>query len=331
MDYELIWLGCAHAELPHDAQIRLPGISLVGEVTVQHETPCAIVLDCSEGLCYSIPHVVMAARLGRKNRNKLFVWGIKSKVLQDSQILLPESITGALTYIRNAMATQNAPSDEPKPILQSQPMPHEVHFRDAQSDPPAIPKPAMGMAQIAIAGSQSRIGTTTVAFAMRHYCHICGLSAAVIMPPETASVLAQLTDATEVEGGWDIRGTPVVDSATYDYDIFIEDMGVLSESNSAAFYDAEGGILVVGGKPWELEATGGAINMVEGQDNCLVIGAFLDIHTTQELDKLCGHHVAHIGYCPDPFHCRSMPPETQLFLRKVCTKVPDEEGDEDIL
>lgn len=306
MDYTLIWYGRPVSGLPDGTQYRLPGLSLVGELmSLPSSPPCAVVLAVEERLPYSIPHVLSACRLAAAAGHRLFFYGNVPPPIVKSpdSIVLPEDIPQALEIIASAMRKGGGTEQ------------HRLQPEKPKVEIKTLPKPVNGMATIAVAGSQPRMGCTTQAFALWHIAHAAGLSAAVVMPPTKAAELAALCNSVQRQGGWTIAGIPIVDSASYEFDVYIYDLGVLTEENAQKFTEADGGVLCMGGKPWELASSAAAYLLAKQQNNLLLLGTFVAAEVAGKLAELCSHPVLPALEQKDPFASPEVLPETMQFLQ----------------
>lgn len=312
MDYKLLWLGNCAAGLPAHAQVRpLQDIpSLMYLCDLPEEPPCAVVLNFLTECPYSVTHVLSVAKLLSTTPHRLFVLASENthKTLFsncEDMIMLPEDVHDALSVISEAMHKKEQPQAEP---------PEHTKQIPAKQSPPLE---LYGMILIlAVAGSQSRIGCTTQAFGIWRYCQSLGLQAAVVMPPNDAALLAKFMDGQPRTGGFVIAGIPVVDSMTYEFDCYVQDLGVLTPDKQKQFQAADCGILVMGGKPWELPSVAQALPIAEAQERLLLLVSFCTDATFEELRKLFPDQtVAAAEWCPDPFQAQT--PNLDAGLRPL--------------
>lgn len=312
MEYQLLWLGNRVEVLPADAQVsdlqRVP--SLMYLCGLPEVPACAVVLNFLTECPYSITHVLSVARLLSSTPHRLFVLasGTAHKTYfsnREDMVLLPEDAHGALSVISEVMHKREPPQAEPSVHTEQIPV---------KKSPPLE---LYGMILIlAVAGSQSRIGCTTQTFRIWHYCQSLGLQTAVVMPPNTAALLAKFMDGQPRNGGFEIAGIPVVDGMTYEFDCYVQDLGVLTPDKQKQFQEADCGILVMGGKPWELPGVAQALPVAEAQERLLLLVSFCTDATLEELRKLFPDKtVAAAEWCPDPFQAQA--PELDAALRPL--------------
>lgn len=113
---------------------------------------------------------------------------------------------------------------------------------------------------VAVAGVMERCGTTTQAFALYHALREFGFHPALLDNSgtmlETMWTLYRKEPGSEkLPQGIRIFGVDMVSERSADYDVYVRDMGVLSEWNAGAFCDADISALVIVTKPWELPKT----------------------------------------------------------------------------
>lgn len=321
MDYKLLWLGDCAAGLPAHAQVRpLQDIpSLMYLCDLPEKPPCAVVLNFLTGCPYSVTHVLSVAKLLSSTPHGFFLFADKklSKAFLGKKgiILLPETTRDALAVIAEAMRKKAQPEPAKPTGNNLQKLHPESKIPVAAKKSP--PLELYGMILIlAVAGSQSRIGCTTQAFGIWRYCQSLGLQTAVVMPPNDAALLAKFMDGQPRTGGFVIAGIPVVDSMTYEFDCYVQDLGVLTPDKQKQFQAADCGILVMGGKPWELPSVAQALPIAEVQKRLLLLVSFCTDATFEELRKLFPDQtVAAAEWCPDPFQAQT--PNLDAELRPL--------------
>lgn len=254
------------------------------------DLPCAVVLDLRQGCPYSVSHVLAAANLLTTTPHRLFALlpDGAPKALANGLTVLPEDGEQALAVIRHKMAAGGAP---PKP---------------PEKPKPKKPAPALRLYGtiliLAVAGSQSRIGCTTQTFQLWHCCQQLGLQSAVVMAEKERASLAQFLDTKPRDGGILLGEIPILDSMNYEFDCYIEDLGVLTPDKQKRFEKADCGVLVMGGKPWELAQTATASQLAEVQKRLLLLASFCGDTAADELRAaFSGKPLAVAGWCPDLF------------------------------
>lgn len=116
---------------------------------------------------------------------------------------------------------------------------------------------------LGVIGSQQRIGCTTQAIGLWHYCKALGFDAAVVAPSEQIAGFASVMDCQEIDGGYRVDGIPFVADTALAYDCYILDIGVGSIPEAKKMVDCL--VLVAGSKPWELQHTTAAIRAAQGR------------------------------------------------------------------
>lgn len=124
---------------------------------------------------------------------------------------------------------------------------------------------------LGMAGSQRRIGCTTQAVGLWHYCKALGFDPAVVMGRETLARLAAPMDGQEIPGGYRIEGVPFVADTALRYDCYILDIGVGDIREARKSVDCL--VLVAGSKPWELPDTAAALRAA-GNGELVVLLSF---------------------------------------------------------
>lgn len=110
---------------------------------------------------------------------------------------------------------------------------------------------------VGVAGSQRRIGCTTHAIGLWHYCKKLGLDPAIVSSKEAIAEIAAPMRAERIQDGYRIEGIPFVVSTALAYDCYIIDQGTQSLVNTLEQLDLL--LLVAGIKPWELPHTMAAL------------------------------------------------------------------------
>lgn len=149
---------------------------------------------------------------------------------------------------------------------------------------------------LGVVGSQRRIGCTTQAVGLWHYCKALGFDPAVVMGQEPLARLAAPMDGQEIPGGYRIEGVPFVADTAQRYDCYILDIGVGDIREARKLVDCL--VLVVGGKPWELPDTAAALRAA-GHGDLVVLLSFSSREDGQALAPLFGRRaVAVLPWMP---------------------------------
>lgn len=157
--------------------------------------------------------------------------------------------------------------------------------------PPEAPKispmeiPPSKMLLLGIVGSQQRIGCTTQAISLWHYCKALGFDPAIVSSPEQLAAIAAPMQKEEIPGGYCIEGIPFVTNTTYAYDCYILDVGVGNIQEVQNYADHT--ILVAGSKPWELQHTAAALRALRGKELSVLL-SFCSEKDAKSLQPLFG-------------------------------------------
>lgn len=290
VEVNILWLG----DEPFLPACEVRPLQATPSLTALHglseDLPCAVVLDLRQGCPYSESHVLAAANLLTTTPHRLFALlpADAPKALANGLTVLPEDEEQAQALIRHKMAADGAP---PKP---------------AKKPKPRGPTPALRLYGtiliLAVAGSQSRIGCTTQTFQLWHCCQRLGLQSAVVMAEKERASLARFLDTKPRDGGILLGEIPILDGKNYEFDCYIEDLGVLGPDKQARFQKADCGVLVMGGKPWELAPTAEALQLAEAQKRLLLLPSFCGEAAVEELRAAFPDRpLTAATWCPDPF------------------------------
>lgn len=139
--------------------------------------------------------------------------------------------------------------------------------RRLQPDPLEIPRDKV--VYIGVVGSQPRIGCTTQAVSLWHYCKALGFSPAIVAGAAQIAGIAGVMESTPIDQGYIIEEIPFVSDTALSYDCYILDIGTEISPELLAMSDLL--ILVAGSKPWELLQTTAAARSLEGQGMCVLL------------------------------------------------------------
>lgn len=117
---------------------------------------------------------------------------------------------------------------------------------------------------LGIVGSQQRIGCTTQAISLWHYCKALGFDPAIVSSPEQLAAIAAPMQKEEIPDGYRIEGIPFVTNTAHAYDCYLLDVGAGNIQVTQSYADHT--ILVAGGKPWELQNTAASLRVLRGKE-----------------------------------------------------------------
>lgn len=135
--------------------------------------------------------------------------------------------------------------------------------------PQPLPMPAGKVLILGVAGSQRRVGCTTQAVALWHYCKALGFDPAIVTGAEQLTEIAGTMQHREIPDGYLIEGIPWITNTAQAYDCYILDLGV--GNIQEAFQVADYLILVAGSKPWELQHTVAALRASQNKDMLIAL------------------------------------------------------------
>ena len=95
--------------------------------------------------------------------------------------------------------------------------------RRLQPDPLEIPRDKV--VYIGVVGSQPRIGCTTQAVSLWHYCKALGFSPAIVAGAAQIAGIAGVMESTPIDQGYIIEEIPFVSDTALSYDFYILDIG----------------------------------------------------------------------------------------------------------
>lgn len=145
---------------------------------------------------------------------------------------------------------------------------------------------------LGVIGSQHRIGCTTQAIGLWHYCTALGFDPAVVSSSEQIAQIASVMNCKEIEGGYQIEGIPFVADTALAYDCYILDIGTGSIPEALRITDYL--VLVAGSKPWELQHTAAALRAAKGKEMGILL-SFTTQKDAHSLQPLFGNQTASIA------------------------------------
>ncbi len=242
-------------------------------------------------LPWSQGHILAAAKLLRTRGGQAILVGGDSLPWRDvSMIRFAASEAEAVNCLASPPAAKQSTEQTAQAVRPPKPQP--------------LPAEAVSKLQIPghkhviwnVVGAQSRIGCTTQAIALCHYCRALGFSPAVVMPPEKLRVLADFTGTGQAGGIYRIQGVCFTSAVEGSFDCFIRDLG-----SPTTLPAADATVLVAGCKPWELGSTVAALQRLPR----LRLAAILSFSTSEAARELLplfgGVPVMVAGYLPDPW------------------------------
>lgn len=156
---------------------------------------------------------------------------------EDPSEILAAVLRGDKGYVRRLSAVQQA-------VLEN---------ANRQVSPLRIP-PGLVL-DVAVCGSQPRIGATTQAIALYHYLGGLGFRPVLMYQGQSAfsSLLELYRDrVVELDDHIEINGISIAEEKSSSFDAYILDYGVLTPEWIPPFCEADLSVLVGGTKPWEL-------------------------------------------------------------------------------
>lgn len=141
---------------------------------------------------------------------------------------------------------------------------------------------------LGVVGSQHRIGCTTQAVGLWHYCKALGFDPAVVATPGQIAQIAGPMHSQEIAGGYRIEGIPFVTDTAHAYDCYILDIGPGSVQEAMRATDCP--VLVAGSKPWELQNTTAALRAARGKDMPVLL-SFSSESDAKALQPLFGRQI----------------------------------------
>lgn len=145
---------------------------------------------------------------------------------------------------------------------------------------------------LGVMGSQPRIGCTTQAVGLWHYCKALGFDPAVVSASEQIAQIASVMNCKEIEGGYQVEGVPFVADTALAYDCYILDIGTGSITEALRVTDYL--VLVAGSKPWELQHTAAALRASKGKDMGILL-SFTSQKDAESLQPLFGSQTAEVA------------------------------------
>lgn len=211
-----------------------------------------------EDIVWSMGHILAAAKQ-LQGKGRLFLLGtdaapysmIHAALTKEDLLQLIKTSPKATSTSSGGRVMHQA--DEPP--KETQPKQHTVF-------PLNIPPSKILL--LGIVGSQQRIGCTTQAIALWHYCKALGFDPAIVSSSEQLAAIAAPMKKEEIPGGYRIESIPFVTSTAHAYDCYLLDVGAGNIQATQSYADHT--ILVAGGKPWELQHTAASLRALRGKE-----------------------------------------------------------------
>lgn len=178
-----------------------------------------------------------------------------------------------------------------------------IYSKDSHSDEPI---------RIAIAGSQSRIGTTHLALLITSYLNHINNKGLYIEKNDSGhinTIIGRLKSTKTKDGVYQIQGCNLIPSYkikmpvnTKKYPYHIMDYGVLDIHNIYDFLEADMKALIIGNKEWELDQSEKVLKLIDTQENVKIFLNFIDGGQFLEIAKRMWELPCYrVPYEPNPF------------------------------
>lgn len=232
---------------------------------------------------WSAAHVMSTAR-HIQSKGSFILLGSKCLAGQCSGcpfIIATEELSAVPQLLRNKNSEPKTnPAGGTTPIHIEQPKAPEL----TAPEPLAIPRDKI--VYVGVVGSQMRIGCTTQAIALWHYCKALGFSPAIASGAAQIAQIAGVMESAPIEYGHLIEEIPFVTDTALDYDCYILDMGTEADPSLLGIADII--VLVAGSKPWELLNTTAAARNLSAHNPEILLSFSKDARTLQPLfDSKC--------------------------------------------
>lgn len=249
-----------------------------------NEEISALVIQDGETALWSGSHVITAARqLERRGPTILLGGGkITDQCVNAKAVLVAKDKTELTALLRRKpQAADGGRSLTPADTTPIKPV------KPVQIPPLSIP--AGKILFLGVVGSQRRIGCTTQAIGLWHYCKALGFDPAVVSSPEQIAQIAGTMRHDEIDSGFQVEKVPFVTSTALAYDCYILDIGPGSIPDALKNTDCL--VLVAGSKPWELQHTTAALRAAQGRKMEIIL-SFTSPKDASVLQPLFGGQTA---------------------------------------
>ena len=271
-------------------------VSSLTRLIFDHEEISALVIQDGSTAPWSASHVVAAAKQLEKAGPTILVGGGK--------------LTRQCTNAKSVLFVQD--KTELPPLLRRRPQTAPGGRTLSQINKPAptesaksiriapLQVPPGKILFLGVVGSQHRIGCTTQAIGLWHYCKALGFDPAVVSSPEQIAQIAGTMRNEEIDGGFRVENVPFVTGTALAYDCYIMDIGPGSIPEAIKATDCL--VLVAGSKPWELQGTTAALRAARGKDIKILL-SFTTPKDAAVLQPLFGCSTAAAApWMPDLWH-----------------------------
>lgn len=266
--------------------------SLTG-LLFDHPDISALVIQDGDTAWWSASHVLAAAKQLEHSGPTILLGGGKLTQQCGSTTLVhvierKDQLPAALRRPLKDSAGGRSLSAADKQIAAKKPIPTQP--RPVKILP--IKVPAGKILMLGVIGSQHRIGCTTQAIGLWHYCKALGFDPAVVSTAEQISQIAGVMNCNEIDGGYKIEGVPFVADTALAYDCYILDIGTGSVPEAMKITDYL--VLVAGSKPWELQHTAAALRAARGNGMGILL-SFTGQKDANSLQPLFGSNTAAVA------------------------------------
>lgn len=220
---------------------------------------------------WSLGHILAAAKILRSKRGALIYFGTDKT---PAAMITPAKDLPALQKLLQA-----AQEDQRLPAYAT-----PARNKEIQAIRPLGRIPNDLVLTLAVCGTQQRIGCTTQAIQLWHYCKTLGFAPAVVVAPDQLKLLKELMSGAETPAGVQIEGVLFTDQKDGPYDCNILDMGPLETQKADP--ECDWLLLVAGVKPWELPYTALAAQRLENWSHASVVYSFAGSNDVAELRSL---------------------------------------------
>ena len=232
-----------------------------------HPEIFALVIEDGSTANWSASHVLAAAKHLERNGPTVLLGTGKLSAQCGSAALL--QVTERKDELPELLRRRPKPAPGGRSVTANEKLASNLVPADPSSSLQVKPKirplriPPGKLLMLGVIGSQNRIGCTTQAISLWHYCKALGFDPAIVAAADQIAQLASVMECKQIEEGCLIEGIPFVSSAALAYDCYILDIGAGDLREAKKMTDCL--VLVAGSKPWELQHTAAAIRAAQGK------------------------------------------------------------------